>query len=166
VTQPLVTVCYSASRLQASRAEVQGGDHPVGACGFLWRPGGRFNPRGQPLPALQACVLPGGAIGVFPQAPGTDVCSALGLAYPATPGKHQDQSRAILRAQDTLSTRFLDACVGRDAAVALARQVLRDNGLADWRVSAPTPFPSSMPCASVGFDPAHRTVQLVPISKP
>jgi hypothetical protein len=97
VTQPLVTVCYSAPNLLASRAEVQGGDRPVAACEALWRPGGRFNTQGHPVPALEACVLASGGVGVFPQAPGTDVCSALSLAHITTGPRHGTQDQALLR---------------------------------------------------------------------
>src|SRR5439155_9864927 len=86
--QPLVVACFAQPSLTASRDVVESGDHgPIAACASLWGAGGAFNSAGKgSLPPLFACVLDSGAVGVFPDAAGSDTCSALGLA-PADGGK-------------------------------------------------------------------------------
>jgi hypothetical protein len=66
--------------------------------------------------------------------------------------------------QDTVSVRFLDACVDRPDAIALIRTELRSHGLAGWRVLTPLPFTKREPCASVSFDVPGRTVRLIPVA--
>jgi hypothetical protein len=167
-SQPLLVACYAQASLGADRAEVPpSGSDPVDACRPLWQPGGELNKTGRlSVPTLEACLLSSGAVGVFPQPAGLDVCAALGLARPSNDPARQIESEALAKVQDTLSSAFLSKCVGQDDAVALARQTLADNHLNNWNVSTPTSFSPADPCASVAFDLAHRTVRLIPVSNP
>jgi hypothetical protein len=166
--QPLFVACYQRASLSADRAELQpNGQDPVAACGVLWRPGAQFNPDGRvPTPELTACVLPTGAVGVFPGATGVNVCSALGLANPTANPTERRQDQAVQELQNALSNHFLNVCVGRSDALALAQQELHRLGLTGWQVSDRGPFTTRAPCASVAFDIPHRTVTIVPVSNP
>jgi hypothetical protein len=166
VRHPLLVTCYQRASLGANRAilPADGGD-PIGACRALWRPGARFNPSDRsPAPSLAACVLPGGALGVFPAAPGADTCAGLGLARPTANPNEQQRDRALVALEDALADRFLTNCVGRDQAISFVRQQLARYRLEDWRVVASRPFTASEPCASVAYDVAHRTIRLIPVS--
>jgi hypothetical protein len=166
VRQPLVVACYEQPNLRADRAEVPGtGGNPVTACGLLWRPGGKFNPSGHRLiPPLTACVLDSGATGVFPSLPGSDTCSALGLARPRGSPSERSENQRVLELQDALATEFLSACDGREEAMTFVQQQLMRYGLLGWRVVARMPFTQREPCASVAFDLPHQTISLVPVS--
>jgi hypothetical protein len=78
----------------------------------------------------------------------------------------EEQAAEITKAQNALSNAFLSKCFNQNDAVALAQQVLAQNHLSDWIVSADTPFTSEDPCASLAIDVAHRIVRLVPVSNP
>jgi hypothetical protein len=168
ISQPLMIACYAQANLGADRAEIQpSGKDPADACRPLWQPGGELNKTGRlPVPPLDACVLASGAVGVFPQPPGHDVCADLGLARPSNNPAHQIEADELAKVQETLSNAFLGTCFGQDDAVALARQTLAENHLNTWTVSTPTPFSQADPCASVAFDLAHRTLRLIPVSNP
>jgi hypothetical protein len=65
----------------------QSASRAIELCGYGWAEGrlpwpetkdpGYLNPEPQPVPKLQACILPEGIVGVFPGEPGT--CTRLGL---------------------------------------------------------------------------------------
>ena len=97
-TQHLTVGCYATADLDARTAVVSATDaSPVEACRKLWL-NGVF---GQPPPPLQACVLPSGAVGVFPRADG-DSCERLNLA-PAT----VEPASAVVALQKALVDKFL-----------------------------------------------------------
>jgi hypothetical protein len=166
VRQPLIIACYQQPGLRSDRAVVPAtGGNPVAACGLLWRPGGKFNPTGQgSVPPLTACVLESGATGVFPSLPGSDTCSALGLARPGGRPSEQGENQRVLELQDALATEFLSRCDGSEQAMDVVQQQLMRYGLQGWRVVARMPFTEREPCASVAFDVPHRTISLVPVS--
>ena len=163
VTEPISVACFQGPDVKANRAIVPPTDNPVAACRDVWQPGGEFNPSGEITPPpLTACVLNGGALGVFPSLLEADTCTVLGLAHPAT-ARLSGLNRAVLDVQAALAKRFLGACVSRNEAVALARAELSRHGLSDWRIDVPLPFTSTEPCASVAFDLEHRTLRLIPV---
>jgi hypothetical protein len=166
VRQPLVVACYQHPNVRADRAVVPAtGGNPVAACGVLWRAGGKFNPSGHgSVPPLTACVLDSGATGVFPSIPGSDTCSALGLAHPGGSPNEQSENQRVLALQDALATEFLSGCDGREQAMTFIQQQLMRYGLEGWRLEARMQFTQREPCASVAFDLPHRTISLVPVS--
>ena len=77
-SKPQNVACFAAADLRADTAVV--GVDDAGPGGDVRRPVGQGLPRA-PLPApVRACVLESGVVGVFPEAPGRDVCLDLGLA--------------------------------------------------------------------------------------
>jgi hypothetical protein len=164
-SDPLLTVCYAGASLEADRAGVSpSSDDPVAACRALWLPGGEFNSDGTLAePPLQACLLDGGAIGVFPvDRFGGDICAALGLAA-AGPSGDQAGPDAVLKLQRTLADRLTEACLNRPQALVLVQSSLVEASLRDWTVLAPVVFTQREPCASVAIDAPVRTITIVPI---
>jgi hypothetical protein len=163
VREPLVIACYRRPSLSTDRATVPAAADAVAACRTMWQPGGPFNQgRGAP-PPLTACVLDSGAIGVFPDTVGSDVCDRLGLSHPASGRGGQLETQALIALQNQLSTRFVSRCVHQADALAFAQDGLAKSGLTGWRVIVATPFTEQEPCASVAIDPPRRTVTLVPV---
>jgi hypothetical protein len=160
--EPLVVVCYGGPSLQARQAVVPGSDPTdVAACRALWRQGGQFAraSRGS-APPLQACVLPTGAVGVFPGVRGEDPCDHLGLAHAGSEGAD------VAKVQAAVTDQLLARCVGRYEAVALVREELDRHGLGDWRIVVSPPFSQAAPCASVAVNVPRRTVLIVPVRNP
>lgn len=155
--------CYGAADLQAHTVVVgaaQGG--PVAACRFVWR-NGDFG--GHVVPPLQACVLPSGAIGVFPGPQAT--CRKLKLE-PLTPAQVRPRSSAgvAVRLKNALVKEFLaKRCETRTSAVATVRSTIRRVGASGWTVQLNGPFSSKRPCASLAFDEPHERVLLVPMPR-
>jgi len=75
---PVVTIgCYESDSLDANTAVLAAGTKsPVAACTRNWA--SAFG--AQPPASLAACVLPSGAVGVFPGDTSGDTCKSLGLA--------------------------------------------------------------------------------------
>jgi hypothetical protein len=166
-TQPLVVVCYARPSLGAERAAVPAGERgDVAACAPLWRDHGQFSAASRgAVPGLVACLLPSGAVGVFPSTAGQDPCLLLNLPHAAT-NSDKDENAAIVRVQNAVVPLFVDHCVGEAAALRAVRAQLDRNGLDDWGVVATAPFTSAQPCASLALDAAHRTIDLVPVRNP
>lgn len=158
VSEPLTIGCYAAADLQAKTAVVPAdGRAPVAACRELWRLG-EFG--AQPTPPLQACVLPSGAIGVFPKHQ-QDTCGALGL--PPVPSTYEPSANPVVRLKQRLVDQFLsEECVVEQRARTLVEAELARLRLADWRIESAAPFTAARPCATLGFDTARRAVLLVP----
>jgi hypothetical protein len=186
-TAPLSVACFANADLLADTDVVPAdGRGPVAACAEIWAGGGFGAPA---APRLRACVLDSGVVGVFPEAPGADVCLALGLAgvsaggppgsgpatsgpatsAPSGPGTDADDAGAFLTFRDAVLVRFLDqACVEPGRAAAVVREELDRAGLGDWTVSPDgggARFTVERPCASLGFRPEEKTVELVPIPR-
>lgn len=161
--KPLLVVCFDRVSLQAGQAAVPAtpGD-PTSSCVPLWRQGGQFAGSSQGfVPPLTACVLPTGAVGIFPASGGQDPCSMLGLAHVDVGGS--GESASIVRVQDALVAAFLARCVGESEAADLARQEMDRNGLSSWRVVVQPGFNPATPCASLAVEEPDRTVLIVPV---
>jgi hypothetical protein len=143
---PLTVVCHIRADLAASAvAALPTGADPVGSCLAEWRSGTFGSPSS---PELAACVLPTGAIGVFPGPPST--CTRLGLAaVPAARPVAASGGGEAIPANDRAGGTVLDAaelrtalsaalpptaCVTPTAAGPLVAGVLEERGLTGWRV--------------------------------
>ena len=159
--------CYDRVSLNANVA-VPGGDasNPVAACAAVWREGALGRPGSHTVPPQTACVLPSGAVGVFPSGePGT--CARLQLArLPA------DYAREAARFGELASTLrgVLDAAGGRCLTAAQAQAVASRElvalGFTGWRVRVPAPFAAGDRCAGVDFGQWQRTVFVVSAPRP
>ncbi len=164
-SEPLVVACYERADLGAQRAVVPASArNDAHACNFLWRSGGLFaSEHRSVVPPLVACVLPSGAVGVFPVARGGDPCDALGLAHVGTRGEGSAENAAIVRMQDEVVDQLLDRCIDAARARAIVQAALGREQLRGWRVVVSAPFTPSEPCASLAFDVADRTVLIAPV---
>ena len=153
--------CYASGGLGANAAVVRAdGRSPVTVCEEVWR---RGDVGSGPVPALAACVLPSGAVGVFPG--GRDTCASTALepldeaAYLAGTGDFTALGTALV-------DRFLaSGCLDRPGATRVVEEELGGHGLAGWKIVSPTRFTTDRPCASLAFEPAARTVLLVPMPR-
>jgi hypothetical protein len=150
--------CYQRPALEAKTIVVAAtGEAPVAICRRQWLIGALGERT--PPPPLRACVLPSGAIGVFPN--GGNVCLQLGLSA-ASP---QEPSTAI-RLKEALVDKFLAAgCVSQREATALVKDELRRLALTDWDITVTAPFSQTRPCASLAFDEHGQRVLLVPLPR-
>jgi hypothetical protein len=151
--------CYGAANLQAHTVVVANEGSPVVACRIIWRRGD-FGAR--VVPQLEACVLPSGAIGVFPGPPTT--CRRLKLE-PLAPVRVQPRSSAgaAVRLKKVLVNDFLaHRCENRASALATVKSTIRSVGAGAWTVQVNGSFSSKRPCASLAFDEPHERVLLVP----
>lgn len=178
VTKPLRVACYAQADLRADTAIAEVDSRgPVAACADLWRRGA-FGP-GADAPALVECVLSSGVAGVFPTAPGEDVCSRLNLPFvPSTappvssPGTTlADLPTRILAFRDAVAPAFVDGpCLEPGPAAVIVRRELDRAGLGDWTVrggegQAGDGFSAARPCASLSVRPETREVVLVPVPR-
>ena len=156
-TQHLTVGCYRAANLEADTIVVPAAAaSPVGACQVVWRQGSFGT---GPPPPLQACVLPSGAVGVFPNSSG-HVCQQLGLteAQAAEP-----TAAATVRLKEALVDRFLgQSCLNEREALQIVRAELRRRHLSTWRVRAAGAFSTPRPCATLAFDEERQLILLVP----
>jgi hypothetical protein len=145
-------VCYQADSLESQRVVATAGDAKQ-ACAALWT-SGRF---GSAVPDFDVCVLPSGALGVFPGEAGS-VCSQLDL--PESSGDNR-----IERFVDALNRRITASCVPPDQAKRIAEKELASRGLTNWTVTAGE-ADAKHPCASVSPHTSERTIVLIPIKNP
>jgi hypothetical protein len=157
-THRLEIGCYAANSLDATTVVVDAGDaSPVAACRAAWSRG----ELGGPAPRrLEACVLPSGAIGVFPE-----TCRQLKLTPVGRASAHAPPSNGSPTAlkRSLVGTYLSRRCLGRRAGIAAARAAIGANGLTDWRVHVTTPFTPLRSCTSFAFDEVGHLVLLVPI---
>jgi hypothetical protein len=162
--------CYEKPSLDANVAVVGVDERtPNDICGEVWRTGG-FGQEGA-SPRLTACVLPTGAVGVFPGP--TATCSDLGLAeLPASYTKQMewfaDLQAAIaakLGQPPSGSSRGGPECVPEDDARLIVKRELDIRGYSDWKVESAGDFTDARPCADVSFDTGGKTIILVPGSR-
>lgn len=158
VSEPLTIGCYAEPDLQARTAVVAvQGRAPIAACRELWKRG-EFGV--QRTPTLQACLLPSGAIGVFPKRL-RDACGALGL--PPVPSTYEPVASPAVRLKERLVEKFLnEKCLTELQARALVEAELGLLRLQHWRVESAGRFAADRPCASLAFETARRVVLLVP----
>ncbi len=163
-SKPLTIGCYAAPSLTADTAVIAADDRsPVEACRALWQQGA-LGPT--PPGELRACILPSGAIGVFPnQRRGGDVCQRLALAPAAE--QQPPPADAIVELKNTLVERFLAAgCLSQQDADTIVRRELDRRNLRTWTVQPTGSFTSARPCATLGFDTEAHAVLLIPAPRP
>jgi hypothetical protein len=151
--------CYATADLGADTTIVSAdGRDPVAVCAELWQDGAVGS--GQVPTELAACVLPGGAAGVFPAA-GPDTCNSLGLAklaegFAVDAGRVADLSGAV-------TARLAIDCLGEAEARGIAQRELAARGFAGWRVEvAGDGHSSARPCTQFGTDASDRLALLIP----
>ncbi len=153
--------CYTRADLEANVSVVAAdGRDPVAICAEVLR-----TTIGPTAGGLEACVLEGGAVGVFPGGPRT--CSRLGLAE--VPDSYSVESKRFARLREAILAR-LDAsgpCVGEAKARSIVRRELDAQGYRDWEIEVGPGvggegFSEERPCASVAFDGEKKVVVLVP----
>ena len=164
LTRPAADVsqvaCFAAPDLQADFVAVKAtsGLGPVTECSQVWATGD-FQSWG-PVPPLAACVLRGGATGVFPGDP--SVCDRLGLPRLAT-DSGGGASVTVQLVDNLVAALAAPNCVDVAAAVDLVHQELDRLGLVGWTLIAPATAVPGRPCTSIAFDPPAKTITLVPI---
>jgi len=162
---PIQVACFDDPSLRASREvrPVTGAD-VTATCVELWLSGGRFAPAGGgAVPPLAPCILPGGAVGVFPVRGGADPCGALGLAQ-LQESEDPEGAIALAELQESLATHFVNDCVSESDALAFVQGELGRLGLAPtWTVKPLRPFTSREPCAGPSYDFLTHTVLLSPV---
>jgi hypothetical protein len=160
--------CYERASLDANVAVVSADERaPTDICGEVWRTGG-FGEEGA-SPQLTACVLPTGAVGVFPGTVST-TCSELGLAELPASYAAEKTGFAGLRAAIVAklgeppsgSSRGGPQCVGEDDARLFVSRELEVWGYSDWEIEVVGDFTATRPCADVSFDTGGKTVILAP----
>lgn len=162
--------CFETADLRANTAIVDAdGRSPVAICAELWQQG---DMGGAPPPErLTACVLEGGAIGVFPSS-GADTCAQLGLAtlsasYAAEGKRFAALRKAIvaqLGAPASGSSRGSPKCIHEAEARKLVRRELDAHGYSDWQIeTAGAGFTAERPCAEAAFEGKRKAVILVPV---
>lgn len=148
--------CYERADLGANTTIVSmDGRDPVAICAELWEDGD-VGPGS--VPELAACVLPSGAVGVFPRS-GDETCNSLGLANLAAGFTESAKKVADLHA--AVVARFAIDCFDEARARRLVESELAAGGFRGWQVEvAGGGFGDERPCASFGTD-AARNVALV-----
>ena len=152
--------CYARADVDADTVvERADGRDPASVCAELWRDG----TLGHRVPPLASCVLPSGAVGVFPG--GEETCTGLGLDE-LRPG-YRAEARRFAGLRDALSARLSGRCIGKREANAIVRRTLDARGYRDWRIEAGggiggEGFSAARPCAGLAFDGERRVVILVP----
>lgn len=163
---PASIQCFASPQLSGDVAVVRAteGVAPVEACADVWRIG-TFRPwSGGLAPALSACVLDNGSIGVFPGEP--EVCDRLSLPRVATDGDPSATVRVVQLIDNLKAALAAPRCVDVASAADLVRGQLDQLGLVGWTLIAPASTEQGRPCASILFDPPARTLTLVPIPVP
>jgi hypothetical protein len=165
VTHPEGGVACRAEADPHASAYVLGelGADPVAQCRAVWEQGELPDAGGVPrnpdaVPALFACVSPGGGVDVYP-AGRVDSCQAMGLLEP-------DLAAAAADPAIDLQRRISDEiprCSSVDDTADAIRGFLRDLGMAGWRVVVRE---GDLPCGLAGVDSATSTVFVVPGPRP
>ena len=153
--------CYRAVDLSADTAVVSAdGRSATESCAELWRDG-TF---GTAAPAIQACVLESGSVGVFPGS-GPEVCRRLGIA--ALAPRFGKQARRFAGVRDALVADLATRCVGEGGARRIVRRALEAHGFEGWTIEtgegiAGEGFSTARPCAGFATDGNRNVVTLVP----
>lgn len=152
--------CYATAELESDTTVVSAdGRDPLAICAELWQEG-VVGP-GEAPSELAACVLPSGAVGVFP-ATGRDICNSLGLAnlaegFAVDAQRVADLSRAV-------TARLAIDCVGEGEARGLVQRELESRDFADWRVEvAGGGYGADRLCTGFGTDAASKLALLIPV---
>lgn len=164
VSKPQTVACYQRADLQARTAVVAArAGSAIESCADLWARGFGSGP----APAMAACVLPSGVLGVFPTTTGDDVCAGLRLAVAPGEGPTEADARFLAFRDAVLDELVGRGCVDPAEAGAVVRRELDRAGLADWAVRTGQGvggegFSASRPCAGLAFHPDLGEVVLVP----
>jgi hypothetical protein len=135
------------------------GRDPVAVCTDLWRQG-IVSHGSTSAPAMFACAIGQGAVGVFP-VEGNKTCADLGLS--PLPAGYVEAAKKFAGLRDALVGQFTRAgCVDEATARAMAERELAARGFAGWTVATVRPFTDAEPCALLGFDLAKKTLLLIP----
>lgn len=163
VSQSLTIGCYAAPTLTARTIVLPAGNaSATQTCRTAWQQGEFGSVR---TPQLQACVLPSGAVGVFPAA---DACQRLKLA-PLTTERHrghrkQHEGGSAIALKNSLVHAYLGhRCLSRSAGLRLAKDEIQTLRMAGWRVRIATPFTHQRSCASYAFDEQQQLVLVIPM---
>lgn len=158
VTSPLSVGCYAAPSRTALAVVVPSGTSATATCRPLWSNGTLGGGGG--VPPLYACVLPSGAVGVFPSRDGTP-CARLGLAQPAP--ATGATGRAI-RLRETLvhDEATSRGCLSAGEARRDAHDAFAMLGLSGWHTVVQPGYSAAQHCSGYGIDVAGRTVYVVP----
>jgi hypothetical protein len=161
VTNPVTIGCYAAASLHAEIVVLgnPGGSYSA-ACEPVWRHG-PLGYSSTPAP-LCACVLPSGAVGVFPDRRGSP-CAGLGLAAAAPPSP--GTAAIVAMAKELTNTARSGSCMTEAAARRDAASAPKRNGLGSWRVVVDVGFGERRSCATFAVDPPSTTVYLVPVPR-
>lgn len=161
-SNPLTIGCYATASLSAHTAVIPAdGRSPTDACRAQWRQAG-LGPA--PPASLQACILPSGAIGVFPDS-GGDVCQQLALT-PLT-SRQPPSATAVVELKGKLVDAFLaNPCLSKPEAEAIIRTQLERLRLSAWTIRPAGSFDNARPCATLGFDTDANAVLLIPAPPP
>jgi hypothetical protein len=151
--------CYDRLDLEANTTVVAAdGRDPVAICAQLWEEGAVGS---GPTPALAACVLESGAVGVFPRV-GEMTCNSLGLATLGSDYSARVGGLAELRAK--IVARLAVDCLDGAESRALVERQLAAQGLAGWRVEiAGNGFGADRRCAELGTDAGQKIALLIPV---
>lgn len=157
VTEPLTVACYAEASLETNIfVAAADGTDPIAPCVRAWRDG-ELGP--SPPPALMACLLPSGVVGVFPQRP-VGACGDLGLPQPGGP---HPEAMTLIDLDEAVSEGLGVACLTQHEARSLIQRELDSRGLDDWQILVDDRFTSAWPCASPAFDVSRRTITIVPV---
>lgn len=153
--------CYDSLSLEANTTIVSAdGRDPVAVCAEVWQEGAVGSGA---APELAACVLPSGAVGVFPAA-GRDTCNSLGLANLREGFTTETKRLAELR--DSVVGRLALDCVGETEGRRLVEDALNARGFGDWRVEvASDGYSADRPCTHFGTDAAQELALLLPTER-
>jgi hypothetical protein len=168
VTEPLDIGCYEMADLRARVfvVSVGNGEDPVVACTTLWQKGTFGTPT---TPRLESCVLPSGAVGVFP-GESEDVCERLGRPAPAPTSSTTVGSTSLsadpVELRNTLVAQFVDRCLTEPQARAIVQGELQRRRMPDWNISDAEAFTADRPCATLRVDVEAKTILLIPFVKP
>lgn len=159
---PTMVTCYPSVALDGPRL-VTGDDglDPVAACTAVWGTS-RLPGTAGPPPTLEACIVPGTHVGVFP-ADGEDPCRTLGL-QPYLPPDHPDDP-LVAAMVERLRARVSEECLDLPTAEALARDELDAAGFGHWSIETPMPATDERPCASLAIDAEAETLLIVPLDR-
>jgi hypothetical protein len=151
--------CYAAADLGADTTVVSAdGRDPVVICSDLWQQGAVGS--GEAPAELAACVLPSGAVGVFP-ATGPDICNSLGLANLAE-GFVADAKR-VADLRGSVIARLAIDCIGEKEARGLVGEELAAHGYGAWGVQVVGGgYTPARPCTQFGTDASSRLALLIP----
>lgn len=172
-TKPISVACFGSADLQARSVVDTGSGDPVDRCGQAWRDGA-FGRVSDPPPLVE-CVLPSGAVGVFPGSSAA-TCDSLGAARPApgggqppaVPGDGTGTAADAIALRTALTEAITSArCTTAEEARQVVDRELAARGLGAWRIQEGAGdgggFDAVRRCASVAIDVERRLVILVPV---